>query len=175
MQNKALGIFETFGFVPALTGADAALKSAEVELLGCRYVGSGLVSVLVVGDVSSVKVAVDAGCSAADQVGSVRWCTVIARTAEGLAELVAEIQPQTRTPEQPPKAKNAAPTKSRRKKAPAKSMDLSLQQLYGLHVKDLRGLARKLAGLSLDRAQIRSARKDELINAIISYDQKQKE
>ena len=72
MNNKALGIFETIGFVPALTGADAALKSAEVKLLGCRYVGSGLVSVLLSGDVSSVKVAVESGCSAAEQIGSVK-------------------------------------------------------------------------------------------------------
>ncbi len=82
MNNEALGIFETIGFVAAVIGADAALKSAEVKLLGCRYVGSGLVSVLLSGDVSSVKVAVESGCSAAAQAGVVKSQTVIARTAD---------------------------------------------------------------------------------------------
>ncbi len=174
MENKALGMFETFGFIPAVAGADAALKAAEVELLGCRYVGSGLVSVLLLGDVSSVKVAVDSGCFAADQVGSVRWCNVIARTAEGLEAIVTDSKPILKSATQKTLSveKKQTATESLSGGTPPEA---SLQRLYNLHVKELRGLARKLAGLSLDRSQIRSARKDELIAAIISYYQQQKE
>lgn len=174
MNNKALGIIETYGFVPAVAGADAALKSAAVELLGCRSIGSGLVSVLLLGDVSSVKVAVDSGCCAADQVGSVRWCTVIARTAEGLDSLVADAQPGVENT--PNVAKDESKLRSEAGAVVVETnAEISLQRLYGLHVKELRGLARQLTGLSLDRPQIRSARKDELIAAIVSYYQQQKE
>jgi len=172
MRNQALGIIETFGFIPALAGADAALKSAEVKLLGCRYVGSGLVSVLLSGDVSSVKVAVDAGCIAADQVGLLKWCTVIARTAEGL-ETVVEVDQGAESISQVAETRPAQQTKGTVTAEP--DAELSLQRLYALHVKELRGLARQLSGLALDRPQIRSARKDELIDAITSYYQQRKE
>ena len=178
MKNKALGIFETIGFVPALTGADAALKSAEVKLLGCRYVGSGLVSVLLSGDVSSVKVAVESGCSAAEQVGSVKSQTVIARTADGLDFVIADTKQ---------KGKKSAAKKeliARSKSAPRVSKKgiskksipaLNPQELSTMSVVKLREVARQCPGISLDRRKIRSARKDELIDAILSDYQKSKE
>lgn len=177
MNNKALGIFETIGFVPALTGADAALKSAEVELLGCRYVGSGLVSVLLAGDVSSVKVAVESGCSAAQQVGEVKWQTVIARTAEGLDFVVADVEQHKKKASK--KRTSVRPTqkqKSSKKRVSARSIpEINLQELSTMSVVKLRDLARKFPGISLERRKIRSARKDELIDAIISDYQKHKE
>ncbi|MEA3544022.1 MAG: BMC domain-containing protein [Thermodesulfobacteriota bacterium] len=178
MNDKALGIFETIGFVPAVTGADAALKSAEVELLGCRYVGSGLVAVLFSGDVSSVKVAVESGCYAAKQVGSVKWQTVIARTAEGLDSVVADDKPKGKR-NIPKKSTSEAP--QRQQKQPeiyisAKNIsEPDLQGLSDMSVVKLRELARQFPGISLDRRKIRSARKNELIDAIISDYQKNKE
>lgn len=182
MDNKALGVFETIGFVPAVTGADAALKSAEVELLGCRYVGSGLVAVLLAGDVSSVKVAVESGCSAAALVGSVKWQTVIARTAEGLDSVVADNEDKQKQKQKKNIPKKATSVRSNPKqKKPESSVseknipDLNPQGLSGMSVVKLRELARQFPGISLDRRKIRSARKDELIDAIISDYQKNKE
>lgn len=178
MDGKALGIIETFGFVAAVAGVDAALKSAEIKLLGCRYIGSGLVSVLFSGDVSSAQVAVDSGSRAANQVGSVRWSTVIARTAEGLDSVVTDAKQEIKpTPQKKEHAGND------RVKQPAKQVEqpgksppgFSSQQLYSIPVKKLRELTKQLTGLSLDRRQIRSARKAELIDAIINYYQKQEE
>ena len=178
MDNMALGSFETIGFVAALNGADAALKSADVKLLGCQYVGSGLVSVLLTGDVSSVKVAVDSGCSAAEQVGTVHSRSVIARTAEGLESIVTDSKgkgqkaaSRRRASALPRQDKVAARTTI----AAAPDPEMSLTELDGLRVTDLRDVARKLPGISLDRRVIRSARKDELIAAITSYYQKVKE
>jgi microcompartment protein CcmL/EutN len=179
-RNESLGSFETVGYVAALAGADAALKTAEVRLLGCRYVGSGLVSVLLAGDVSSVKVAVEAGCAAAQQVGDLKWQTVIARTAEGLDLIVAEPEKKARKKTAPPaqqSARNssAAPRKrrsnSRRKKIP----QLSQEELDGMRVVKLREVARLMPGLTLNRQQIRSARKDDLIAAMTSYYRNEKE
>ena len=178
MNNEALGIFETIGFVAAVIGADAALKSAEVKLLGCRYVGSGLVSVLLSGDVSSVKVAVESGCSAAAQAGTVKSQTVIARTAEGLDFVVADDKQKGKKNI----AKKAAsvrpnPKQKQSERSVSKEIisDLNPQGLSSMSVVKLRELARQFPGISLDRREIRSARKDELIDAIISEYQKNKE
>lgn len=178
MDNMALGSFETIGFVAALNGADAALKSANVKLLGCQYVGSGLVSVLLVGDVSSVKVAVESGCCAAEQVGTVQSHTVIARTAEGLDAIVSD----TKMKGQKAGAKRGSQTTQKKKIAKptatvtvATMDEISLTELSAMRVTDLRDLARKLPEISLDRRIIRSARKDELIDAITSCYQQDKE
>lgn len=178
MINKALGVFETIGFVPAVTGADAALKSADVELLGCRYVGSGLVSVLLSGDVSSVKVAVDSGCSAAAQVGSVESQTVIARTAEGLGFVVddgRQEQSKTVAVKETTKRQRVKPKRTGKRISKKRVLQLSLEELTKLNVVKLRELSRQMPGMSLDRSIIRSARKDELIDAIISCYEKDKE
>ena len=65
MQQEALGMVETKGLVGAIEAADAMVKSANVSLVGYEKIGSGLVTVMVRGDVGAVKAAVDAGaCSA---------------------------------------------------------------------------------------------------------------
>lgn len=178
MNNKALGIFETIGFVPALSGADAALKSAEVKLLGCHYVGSGLVSVLLSGDVSSVKVAVESGCCAAEQVGSVKSQTVIARTADGLDVVLADTKPRDKksaVKKEPAAVSKPASGSSKKRVAKKRIPALDPQKLSTMSVVRLREVARQCPGISLDRRKIRSARKDELINAILSDEQKPKE
>lgn len=176
MNDKALGIFETIGFVAAVTGADAALKSAEVKLLGCRYVGSGLVSVLLSGDVSSVKVAVELGCSAAEQVGAVKSQTVIARTAEGLDSVVDDVKQKKNISKKVAAARSNPKQKPSKGRIPEKNItEISPQGLSGMSVVKLRELARQFPEISLDRRKIRSARKDELIDAIISDYQKNKE
>ena len=66
---SALGMVETKGLVSAIEAADAMVKSANVELVGREQVGSGLVTVMVRGDVGAVKAATDAGAAAASKVG----------------------------------------------------------------------------------------------------------
>ena len=79
MLKEALGMIETSGLVGAVEAADAMVKSANVILIGYEKIGSGLVTVMVRGDVGAVKAAVDAGTSAADKVGKVVSSHVIAR------------------------------------------------------------------------------------------------
>ena len=68
-MKTALGIVETRGFAAALEAADAMLKAAGVDIVGSERIGSGLVSVIVQGDVASVKTAVEAGSEAAKRIG----------------------------------------------------------------------------------------------------------
>ena len=79
MTNDALGMIETKGLVAAIEAADAMVKSANVSLMGYEKIGSGLVTVMVRGDVGAVKAAVDAGAAAADKVGQVVSVHVIPR------------------------------------------------------------------------------------------------
>ncbi|HSL85843.1 MAG TPA: propanediol utilization microcompartment protein PduA [Bacteroidales bacterium] len=78
-MNNALGLIETKGLVGAIEAADAMTKSANVELIGYEKIGSGLVTVMVRGDVGAVKAAVDAGVAAARNVGEVVSTHVIPR------------------------------------------------------------------------------------------------
>ena len=79
MQKEALGMIETKGLVGAIEAADAMVKSVNVTLIGYEKIGSGLVTVMVRGDVGAVKAAVDAGSCAAEKVGEVVSQHVIPR------------------------------------------------------------------------------------------------
>lgn len=79
MQQEALGMIETKGLIGAIEAADAMVKAANVNLIGTEKIGSGLVTVMVRGDVGAVKASVDAGVSAASNVGEVVSNYVIPR------------------------------------------------------------------------------------------------
>ena len=79
MQKEALGMIETKGLVGAIEAADSMVKSANVTLVGYEKIGSGLVTVMVRGDVGAVKASVDADTVAADKVGTVVSSHVIPR------------------------------------------------------------------------------------------------
>jgi len=85
---EALGMVETKGLVALIEAADAMLKAANVQLVGWEKVGSGLVTVFVVGDVAAVKAAVDSGASAAGKIGEVVSVQVIPRPHEELAAVL---------------------------------------------------------------------------------------
>ena len=78
-MGEALGMVATKGLVGAIEAADAMTKSANVTLMGYEKIGSGLVTVMVRGDVGAVKAAVDAGACAAEKVGEIVAQHVIPR------------------------------------------------------------------------------------------------
>ena len=79
MALEALGMIETRGLVAAVEAADAMCKAANVTLVGTEKIGSGLVTVMVRGDVGAVKAAVEAGTSAASRLGELVATHVIPR------------------------------------------------------------------------------------------------
>ena len=79
MALEALGMVETRGLVAAIEAADAMVKAANVELIGTEKIGSGLVSVMVRGDVGAVKAAVEAGSANASRLGELVAVHVIPR------------------------------------------------------------------------------------------------
>ncbi len=80
-------MIETKGLCALLEASDAALKSANVTLVGWEKVGSGFVTAFFRGDVAAVKAATDSGAAAAAQVGQVVSVQVIPRPHEGLSVL----------------------------------------------------------------------------------------
>ena len=79
MALEALGMVETRGLVAAIEAADAMVKAANVELIGTEKIGSGLVSVMVRGDVGAVKAATESGSAAASKLGELVAVHVIPR------------------------------------------------------------------------------------------------
>ena len=85
---EALGMIETKGLVSLIEASDAAVKAANVTLIGWQKIGSGLVTAFLVGDVAAVKAAVDAGAAAAGRVGEVVGVQVIPRPHEDLGTVL---------------------------------------------------------------------------------------
>ena len=89
---EALGMIETRGLVASIETADAMVKAADVTLIGNEKIGSGLVSVMVRGDVGAVKAAVEAGGAAAARLGEVVATHVIPRPHSDVEKILPKLK-----------------------------------------------------------------------------------
>ena len=92
MAKEALGMIETRGLTAAVEAADAMVKAAEVVLIGTEKIGSGLVSVMVRGDVGAVKAAVEAGGTSATRLGELIATHVIPRPHSDVEKILPVIK-----------------------------------------------------------------------------------
>ena len=92
MSQEALGMIETRGLVAAIEAADAMVKAANVQLIGTEKIGSGLVSVMVRGDVGAVKSAVEAGSTSAARLGELVATHVIPRPHEDVEKILPTLK-----------------------------------------------------------------------------------
>ena len=92
MEQEALGMVETRGLTAAIEAADAMTKAAEVVLIGTEKIGSGLVTVMVRGDVGAVKAAVEAGTSAASKLGELVATHVIPRPHSDVEKILPKFK-----------------------------------------------------------------------------------
>ena len=92
MALEALGMVETRGLVAAIEAADAMVKAANVQLIGTEKIGSGLVSVMVRGDVGAVKSAVEAGSVSASHLGELVATHVIPRPHEDVEKILPSLK-----------------------------------------------------------------------------------
>ena len=92
MSQEALGMVETRGLVAAIEAADSMLKAANVVLVGTEKIGSGLVSVMVRGDVGAVKAAVEAGSNNAARLGELVATHVIPRPHADVEKVLPSIK-----------------------------------------------------------------------------------
>ena len=91
MSMEALGMIETRGLTAAIEAADAMVKAAEVTLVGTEKIGSGLVSVMVRGDVGAVKAAVESGTAAASKLGEIIATHVIPRPHADVEKILPKL------------------------------------------------------------------------------------
>jgi ethanolamine utilization protein EutM len=89
MSNMtAIGMVETRGLTASIEAADAMLKAADVELVGTEKIGSGLVTVIVKGEVGAVKAATESGQEAASRIGELVAVHVIPRPHQDVARIL---------------------------------------------------------------------------------------
>ena len=91
MAQEALGMVETRGLTAAIEAADAMTKSAEVKLIGTEKIGSGLVTVMVRGDVGAVKASVESGSEATSRLGELVAAHVIPRPHSDVEKILPTI------------------------------------------------------------------------------------
>ena len=192
MSTGALGMLETYGLIAAIEGLDASVKAANVTLCGFKYVTGGLVTFFVTGDVGATKAAIAAGEIAASKVGKVRSSHVIPRPAESTTIIASPTErPAGRRRgtgihrrEFPAKAPVKSEPLEKAKKesvpeiAPEKVEDVKKtvetetkgyteEQLRAIKTTDLRKLARDIPNIGLTKIEIRDAKKEPLIEAIL--------
>ena len=83
-MNTAIGLIETKGLVGLVEATDAMAKAANVQILKRVDIGGAFVTTVVQGDAGSVRAAVEAGATAAQQIGELVGSHVIPRPAESL-------------------------------------------------------------------------------------------
>lgn len=92
MTQEALGMVETRGLTAAIEAADQMCKAANVALVGTEKIGSGLVTVMVRGDVGAVKSAVESGSAAASRLGELVATHVIPRPHADVEKILPVIK-----------------------------------------------------------------------------------
>lgn len=179
---QALGMIEVYGYLTAVEALDSALKAANVSRLGVEKVRGGLVTVLVEGDVGAVKAAMDASAAAAERVGTVISVHVIPRPADDVTRMLKggkELEePTPPEPEKPsePEISSEPDTLSEPESEAVKAeevekapQDVTVEEMQTMGVDALRRLARALEIKNMTRAEIRFAKKQELIQKITEF------
>ena len=92
MASTSIGLIETRGLTASIEAADAMLKAADVELLGTEKIGSGLVTVMVTGEVGAVKAATEAGKEAASRIGELVAVHVIPRPHQDITRILPRLK-----------------------------------------------------------------------------------
>jgi microcompartment protein CcmL/EutN len=114
-MQQALGLIETRGLIAAIEAADSMVKAAKVKFLGRQKVKSGLVAVMIAGDVGAVKAAVDAGTAAAKKIGEVVSSHVIPRPHSDIDSIIPSVTEEAKPVKEKKKPeRKAAPKKTKK-------------------------------------------------------------
>ena len=145
---------ETKGLTASIEAADAMVKAANVVLLGKEHIGAGLVTVMIRGDVASVKAAIDAGASAAERVGELISVHVIPRPDNELEIIL-------------PKRAIFEKFYDTDNKNTILNQQQDEEQLQKLSVTELRKFARNIHEIAIKGREISKANKEQLIQEIL--------
>ncbi|AKA71619.1 BMC domain-containing protein [Clostridium scatologenes] len=93
---QSLGLIETKGLLAAIEAADTMVKSADVSIIEKTYVGGGLVTISITGDVGAVKSAIEAGAAAVKKLDERALVSehVIPRPHEEVKNIIGSNDPE---------------------------------------------------------------------------------
>lgn len=187
MNNKALGMIETYGYVGAIEAADVCVKAANVKLVGCEFIMGGLVTIHIRGDVGAVSAAIRAAEGAVARIGELISSHVIPRPSGEIEGIIPNVEAEALEKDDPAFIEEEAVEEAWERNVEEEigeetedeafddDLDFSArtaEELSKIKTVDLRAYARKLdhkyEGLfPIERSQIKYARKEELIAAIL--------
>ncbi|MPQ42903.1 BMC domain-containing protein [Clostridium tarantellae] len=133
-MNKALGLIEVIGLATAIEAADAALKAANIKLLGVEKISAGIVTVKLVGDVGAVKASVEAAEEHISKFGTLRTVNVIPRVADELISILPDMDEKE---DEPAEIENFNEEKlSRKKNEKNKDTKIEVEEIKVINEKD---------------------------------------
>lgn len=153
--NFSLGMIETWGFPTLVAAADAAAKAADVQIVTYQGADAGIVTIYIIGDVSSVQAAVSVGAGAAERVGKLLHAHVIARPDASVPQMIWQM--------------------ARKQTGVQEQLEAVTDELAHKSVSELRKLARSHADFPLSGAEISTARKEELLQRLRELEAKRGE
>ncbi len=147
--SYSLGMIETLGLPALIAAADAAAKAADVKVVSYEGADAGIVTVYVIGDVSSVQSAVEAGAEAARRVGTLLHSHVIPRPDENVPKMLKNLlKPEVK------------------EEVKAEPAQVPATKLQDQSINDLRKMARSYADFPLTTNEINMAKKEDLIRLL---------
>lgn len=86
-MKHSLGIIEVKGMVTATSCIDAMVKSAYIDIQHIERIGSGLITILIEGEVAAVQIALEIGAEEALKHGELIATKTIPKPAKELVHL----------------------------------------------------------------------------------------
>lgn len=169
-QGPAIGLIETNGMIAMVVAADAALKGADVTLLGYQVVRTGLVTVMITGTVDAVSIAVEIGVRQARVVGRVYNSTVLTRAEDETRQMLEmrntfkQVRTEAKPAKELPIRLDVQATNGE-----GKATVPSDAEWEGYSVVQLRRMVRKIPQTELVGRQISRANRNTLIEVILRY------
>jgi microcompartment protein CcmL/EutN len=157
-QSYALGMVETIGFPALVAAADAAAKAADVKVTTYQKADSGIVTIYIIGDVASVKSAVDTGREAAKRVGQFRHSHVIPRPDDHVIKMLF-----------PELIDDSVENAVNIKQHEIIAKDTSNKEFNKMNLQEIRELANSIEGFPLPSEEISRTKKEELLNIIVKF------
>ncbi|AQS52761.1 Major carboxysome shell protein 1C [Jeotgalibaca dankookensis] len=171
MANKALGLIEVRGMLGAVLAADAALKAANVELLGNYSIRGGLTTVELLGDVAAVYAAVEAGVDSVKDMNLLISSHVIPRLDDQVERMLMkkdEVSNKDSEVDSLEEEENQLEDESTKEEHTENPPEVPEEtELEEMKVVDLRSLAYKLNIETLTKKEIKYANKAELIRVLV--------
>lgn len=154
----ALGMVETIGFPAMVAAADAAAKAADVNVTTFQKADSGIVTIYIIGDVASVKSAVDVGTETAKRVGQHRHSHVIPRPDDHVIQMLFPVLVEEKEKTAKQELQDFTATN-----------DTNYRDLNKKNLQELREIANSFEGFLLSPDEIAKSRKEELLQLILKF------